>query len=70
MSDFLEVLLELILMPFEPLFDKKIEEAGEKIDRIKSKKLRGFFSFLLYFTVCLLAFGILFLFIVLSKRWA
>ena len=57
-------------MPFEPLFDKKIEEAGEKIDRIKSKKLRGFFSFLLYFTVCLLAYGILFLFIVLSERWA
>ena len=70
MSVFLEILLELILMPFEPLFDKKIEEAGEKIDRIKSKKLRGFFSFLLYFTVCLLAYGILFLFIVLSERWA
>ena len=70
MSVFLEILLELILTPFEPLFDKKIEEAGEKIDRIKSKKLRGFFSFLLYFTVCLLAYGILFLFIVLSERWA
>ena len=70
MSDFLEILLELILMPFEPLFDKKIEEAGERIDRIKSKKLRGFFSFLLYFTVCLFAFGILFLFIYLSNRWA